>query len=69
MTFVAPALQYSTAEELELPGFDPLKANDSSFDFGQRMGHIDPYGTYDPITIAPARERQNEIDAVNNINW
>jgi hypothetical protein len=34
MTLVAPALQYSTAEELEQPGFDPLKANDS-FDFAQ----------------------------------
>jgi hypothetical protein len=47
MTLVAPALQYSTAEELEQPGFDPLKANDS-FDFTRRMGHIDPYGTYRP---------------------
>jgi hypothetical protein len=27
MTLVAPALQYSTAKELEQPGFDPLKAN------------------------------------------
>jgi hypothetical protein len=42
MTLVAPTLQYSTAEELERPGFDPLKANDSSFDFAQLMGHIDP---------------------------
>jgi hypothetical protein len=69
MTLVAPALRYSTAEELEQPGFDPLKANDSSFDFAQRMGHTEPHGTYGPITIASAREGQNEIDAVNNINW
>ena len=40
--FVAQALQHSTVEELEQPGFDPLKEHDSAFDFAPLMGHIDP---------------------------
>ncbi len=47
--FVAQALQRSTVEELEQPGFDRLKEHDSSFDFAPLMGHIDPYGTLRPI--------------------
>jgi hypothetical protein len=56
---VAQALQYSTAEGPEQLGFDPLKANDSSFDFATLMGHNDPYGPlWFPTRSIFAEERQ-----------
>jgi len=45
---VVQGLQCSTEEGPEQPEFDPLKANDSSFDFAIIMGHKGPYGTTSP---------------------
>ena len=62
------AARRSTVKELERRGFDPLKANDSSFDSVSHMGSYDPYGTYIPAAIILAEERQYETDDVNNID-
>ena len=70
MMLVEQALQRSTLEELEQPGFALLKAKDSSFDSAALMGHKDPYGLYGPaMCLFSQRNRQNEIAVVDNAAW